>query len=40
VKGIAEGQTYIFPDPLALQIEQLWETDNRKLEYAALHLGS
>ncbi|MFM0016475.1 hypothetical protein PQR46_40800 [Paraburkholderia sediminicola] len=39
MKGIGEGQTYIFPDPLAQQIEQLWSTDNRKLEYAALHLG-
>ncbi len=39
VKGIAEGQTYIFPDPMAQQVERLWSTDNRKLEYAALHLG-
>jgi NADP-dependent 3-hydroxy acid dehydrogenase YdfG len=39
VKGIAEGQTYIFPDPMAQQIEQLWATDNRKLEHVALHLG-
>jgi short-subunit dehydrogenase len=39
VKGIAEGQTYIFPDPMAQQVEQLWSTDNRKLEYVALHLG-
>lgn len=29
VKGIAEGQTYIFPDPMARQVEQLWSTDNR-----------
>ncbi|QPF86087.1 SDR family oxidoreductase [Bradyrhizobium genosp. L] len=39
VKGIAEGQTYIFPDPMAQQVQQLWSTDNRKLEYVALHLG-
>jgi NAD(P)-dependent dehydrogenase (short-subunit alcohol dehydrogenase family) len=39
VKGIAEGQTYIFPDPMAQQVEQLWATDNRKLEYVSLHLG-
>jgi NAD(P)-dependent dehydrogenase (short-subunit alcohol dehydrogenase family) len=39
VKGIAEGQTYIFPDPMAQQVEQLWSTDNRKLEDVALHLG-
>lgn len=39
VKGIAEGDTYIFPDPMAQQVEQLWSTDNRKLEYVALHLG-
>jgi NAD(P)-dependent dehydrogenase (short-subunit alcohol dehydrogenase family) len=40
VKGIAEGQTYIFPDPMAQQVEQLWATDNRKLEDVALHLGA
>jgi len=40
VKGIAEGQIYIFPDPMAQQVEQLWSTDNRKLEYVALHLGA
>jgi NAD(P)-dependent dehydrogenase (short-subunit alcohol dehydrogenase family) len=40
VRGIAEGQTYIFPDPMAQQLEQLWSTDNRKLEYVALHLGN
>jgi NAD(P)-dependent dehydrogenase (short-subunit alcohol dehydrogenase family) len=39
VKGIAEGRTYVFPDPQAKQVEQLWSTDNRKLEFAALHLG-
>ncbi|NIF89291.1 SDR family NAD(P)-dependent oxidoreductase [Burkholderia sp. Cy-637] len=40
VKGIAEGQDYIFPDPLARQVEQLWSTDNRKLEHVSLHLGA
>lgn len=40
VKAIAEGQTYVFPDPMAQQVEQLWSTDNRKLEHVALHLGS
>jgi NAD(P)-dependent dehydrogenase (short-subunit alcohol dehydrogenase family) len=39
VRGIAEGQTYVFPDPMAQQVEQLWATDNRKLEHVALHLG-
>ena len=39
VKGIAAGQAYIFPDPMAQQVEQLWSTDNRKLEYRSLHLG-
>ena len=39
VKGIAEGQTYVFPDPMAQQAEQLWSTDNRKLEDRSLHLG-
>lgn len=39
VKGIVEGQTYIFPDPMAQQAELLWSTDNRKLEYRSLHLG-
>jgi len=40
VKGIVEGQTYIFPDPMAQQVEQLWSTDNRKLEDVALRLGA
>lgn len=39
VRGIAEGQTYIFPDPMAQQAEQLWSTDNRAFEYRSLHLG-
>jgi NAD(P)-dependent dehydrogenase (short-subunit alcohol dehydrogenase family) len=40
VKGIAEGHPYVFPDPLAQQVEQLWSSDNRKLEYVSLHLGA
>lgn len=40
VKGIAEGHPYVFPDPLAQQVEQLWATDNRKLEHVSLHLGA
>jgi NAD(P)-dependent dehydrogenase (short-subunit alcohol dehydrogenase family) len=40
VKGIAEGHSYIFPDPLAQQVEQLWSSDNRKLEHVSLHLGT
>jgi NAD(P)-dependent dehydrogenase (short-subunit alcohol dehydrogenase family) len=40
VKGLAEGRTYIFPDPMAQQVEELWSTDNRKLEHVALHLGA
>lgn len=34
VKGIAAGDTYIFPDPVALQIGQLWEKDGRTLDTA------
>ena len=34
VRGVAEGESYIFPDPMALQIEQLWAHDGRKLEVA------
>jgi NAD(P)-dependent dehydrogenase (short-subunit alcohol dehydrogenase family) len=40
VKGIAEGHSYVFPDPLAQQVEQLWLTDNRQLEHVSLHLGA
>jgi NAD(P)-dependent dehydrogenase (short-subunit alcohol dehydrogenase family) len=40
VKGIVEEQTYVFPDPMAQQAEQLWSTDNRKLEHRTLHLGA
>jgi NAD(P)-dependent dehydrogenase (short-subunit alcohol dehydrogenase family) len=34
VRGIEDNQTYIFPDPMALQIEQLWATNGRQLEVA------
>ncbi|CAB3761337.1 SDR family NAD(P)-dependent oxidoreductase [Paraburkholderia solisilvae] len=39
VKGIEEGHSYVFPDPMATQVEQLWSTDNRKLENVSLRLG-
>ena len=39
VQGIGEGRTYIFPDPLAKQVEQLYATDMHKLEYVSLHLA-
>jgi hypothetical protein len=32
------GDTYIFPDPMALQIEHLWAHDGRQLE-AAMRVG-
>jgi NAD(P)-dependent dehydrogenase (short-subunit alcohol dehydrogenase family) len=38
VRGLEKDQTYIFPDPMALQIEQLWATNGRQLE-AALQVG-
>lgn len=38
VRGIEEGRTYIFPDPMALQVEHLWATDGRQLE-AAMQVG-
>ncbi|ESQ82167.1 short-chain dehydrogenase [Asticcacaulis sp. AC466] len=34
VKGIAAGQTYIFPDPVALHIGQLWASDGKTLDTA------
>lgn len=34
VRGIEKGQTYIFPDPMALQVEHLWATNGRQLEVA------
>jgi hypothetical protein len=38
VQGIEKGQTHIFPDPMALQIEQLWASNGRQLE-AAMQIG-
>ena len=34
VAGIATGETYIFPDPVALQIGHLWATDGKTLDTA------
>jgi NAD(P)-dependent dehydrogenase (short-subunit alcohol dehydrogenase family) len=34
VRGIERGDAYIFPDPMALQIEHLWAHDARQLEVA------
>ncbi|ESQ87443.1 short-chain dehydrogenase [Asticcacaulis sp. AC460] len=34
VRGVAEGETYIFPDPVAKQIGALWEKDGRTLDTA------
>ena len=34
VQGLEQGQNYIFPDAMALQVEQLWATDGRQLEVA------
>jgi NAD(P)-dependent dehydrogenase (short-subunit alcohol dehydrogenase family) len=34
VLGIENGDTYIFPDPMALQIGHLWRHDGRQLETA------
>jgi len=34
VAGIAKGDTYIFPDPVAQYIGKLWETDGRTLDVA------
>lgn len=38
VRGLEAGQSYIFPDPMALQIEHLWANDGRQLE-AAMQVG-
>lgn len=38
VRGIQEGQSYIFPDPMALQVEHLWASNGRQLE-AAMQVG-
>lgn len=32
VKGIAGGETYIFPDATAVQLQHLWENEGRRLE--------
>ena len=34
VRGLESGETYIFPDPMALQVEQLWASNGRQLEAA------
>ncbi len=34
VRGIERGDAYIFPDPMALQVEHLWAHDGRQLEVA------
>jgi NAD(P)-dependent dehydrogenase (short-subunit alcohol dehydrogenase family) len=38
VRGIEKGDTYIFPDPMALQVEHLWAHDGQQLE-AAMRVG-
>jgi NAD(P)-dependent dehydrogenase (short-subunit alcohol dehydrogenase family) len=38
VRGIEKGDSYIFPDPMALQIEHLWTHESRQLE-TAMQLG-
>lgn len=38
VRGIERGQAYIFPDPMALQVEHLWANNGRQLE-AAMQVG-
>ena len=38
VRGLENGEDWIFPDPVALEIGHLWATDGRQLE-AALQLG-
>ncbi len=40
VEGIVAGNTYVFPDPMAKQVEHLWSTDNRQLEHFALTRGA
>ncbi|WP_342627918.1 SDR family NAD(P)-dependent oxidoreductase [Nguyenibacter vanlangensis] len=34
IQGIAESQSYIFPDAMALQVELLWASNGRELEVA------
>ncbi len=38
VRGIENGDAYIFPDPMALQVEHLWAHDGQQLE-AAMRVG-
>lgn len=38
VRGLEKGERDIFPDPMALQVEQLWAHNGRELE-AALQAG-
>jgi NAD(P)-dependent dehydrogenase (short-subunit alcohol dehydrogenase family) len=38
VRGLENGDTHIFPDPMALQVEHLWAHDGRQLE-AAMQVG-
>lgn len=38
VRGLENGDDWIFPDPVALEIGRLWATDGRHLE-SALQLG-
>ncbi|MBX9710784.1 MAG: SDR family oxidoreductase [Xanthobacteraceae bacterium] len=38
VRGLEKGEPYIFPDPMALQVEQLWANNGRELE-AAMQMG-
>nr|BAJ23988.1 putative short-chain dehydrogenase/reductase family protein [Bradyrhizobium sp. HWK12] len=38
VRGIENGDAFIFPDPMALQVEQLWAGNGRQLE-AAMQVG-
>lgn len=38
VRGLEKGDAYIFPDPMALQIEHLWANEGHQLE-AAMQVG-
>jgi NAD(P)-dependent dehydrogenase (short-subunit alcohol dehydrogenase family) len=38
VRGLEKGDTSIFPDPMAMQVEHLWATNGRQLE-AAMQAG-
>jgi NAD(P)-dependent dehydrogenase (short-subunit alcohol dehydrogenase family) len=38
VRGLEKGEPNIFPDPMALQVEQLWANNGRELE-AAMQRG-